>query len=145
MSTPSPALRERLAALGRELGAREGAHAEAREAACKHAEALRRVVAEGLDAFHRAAASGGALHLHIELGEVRSDDKHLRAVQFDLARGRHRAIVTVKSRSEVTLVGPFHAGKAEGPCESFPLDAEAEIAAALGRFLERFLTEAATP
>ena len=63
----------------------------------------------------------------------------------DLRRGRHQAIVTVKSRGEVTLVGPFRAGKVEGPCKSFPFDAEPEIEAELGSFLERFLHEAATP
>ena len=73
------------------------------------------------------------------------EDAAVRAVEFDLARGRHRAIVTVKARGEVTLVGPFHAGKTEGPCKSFPLAAEDEIRKALGDFLERFLTEAATP
>jgi hypothetical protein len=143
MITPLPALRERLAALGRELGARESEHAKAREVAWQHAEALRRVVADGLEAFHGAASCAGAPHLRIDLAEVQSDDKHLRAVQFGLARGRHRAIVTVKSRGEVTFVGPFHAGKPEHPCETFPL--EAEIGAALAAFLERFLVEAATP
>jgi hypothetical protein len=53
--------------------------------------------------------------------------------------------VTVKSRGEVTLVGPFRSGKEEGPCRSFPMDAELEISAALGDFLERFLDQAATP
>jgi hypothetical protein len=81
----------------------------------------------------------------VELSEPRPDDKHLRSVQFDLRRGRHQAIVTVKSRGEVTLVGPFHAGKSEGPCKTFPFDAEVEIEKALGDFLERFLEEAATP
>ena len=45
----------------------------------------------------------------------------------------------------MTLVGPFHAGKQEGPCKSFPFDAEAELEAALGDFLESFVAEAATP
>jgi hypothetical protein len=51
----------------------------------------------------------------------------------------------VKARGEVTLVGPFHAGKTEGPCKTFPFAAEAELQKALGDFLERFLAEAATP
>jgi hypothetical protein len=42
-------------------------------------------------------------------------------------------------------VGPFHRGKAEGPCLSFPFEAEAELRKALGDFLERFLEEAAQP
>ena len=53
--------------------------------------------------------------------------------------------MTVKSRGEITLVGPFHAGKTEGPCKSFPYGADDELRAALGDFLEEFLTEAATP
>ena len=76
---------------------------------------------------------------------MRADDKHLRAAQFDLTRGRYRAIVTARSRGEVTLVGPFHAGKTEGPCLTFPLDAGEDLRTALESFLERFLDEAATP
>ena len=41
-------------------------------------------------------------------------------MQFDLRRGRHAAIVTVKSRGDVTLVGPFRAGKVEKDSEAFP-------------------------
>jgi len=144
MPAPS-ALRDRLAAAGRELGAREASNEAAREEAWKRASALRRTVAEAIEAFHAAAAQAGAPHLRVDLGEARTDDKHLRSVQFDLTRGRHRAIVTVKSRGEVTLVGPFQAGKTEGPCKSFPFDAEAELGDALAEFLERFLSEAATP
>ncbi|MDX1648477.1 MAG: hypothetical protein R3263_01360, partial [Myxococcota bacterium] len=66
-------------------------------------------------------------------------------VEFALSRGRMRAIVTLKSRGEVTLVGPFKAGGKEGPCRSFPFDAGEELDAALGGFLEAFLREAATP
>lgn len=62
-----------------------------------------------------------------------------------LSRARHRAVVTVKSKGEVTLVGPFRAGKNEGPCRSFPFAEEAELDAALGDFLERFLEEAVAP
>jgi hypothetical protein len=138
-------LRERLAALGRELAAREAPHAEGLARARATAEALRRLVAEALAGFHAAARAGGALQLEVALGALRTDDKHLRSVQFDLRRGRHAAIVTVKSRGEVTLVGPFHQGKAEGPCKSFPLEAGAEIEAALGEFLASFLDQAATP
>jgi hypothetical protein len=43
------------------------------------------------------------------------------------------------------LVGPFHAGKTEGPCLTFPLDADGDLRAALASFLERFLEEAAAP
>jgi hypothetical protein len=138
-------LAARLEALGHALGAREAEHAEALSAARSCAEQLRERVVEGLERFHGAAKAEGAAHLRVEVGEIRIDDKHLRAVEFDLARGRHRAIVTVKSRGQVTLVGPFHQGKAEGPCLSFPIDARQDVELALGTFLEKFLEEAATP
>jgi hypothetical protein len=146
MSAPrlETALRERLAGLGRSLGDREAPHAAALAAARERAVSLRRAVAAGLDAFHGAAAAC-APELRIELSEPHLDDKHVRSVEFELRRGRTRAIVTVKSRGEVTLVGPFHAGKTEGPCKTFPFDAEVEIEKALGDFLESFLEEAATP
>jgi len=51
----------------------------------------------------------------------------------------------VKCRGEVTLVGPFRLGKAEGPCRSFPIDADAEIERALGDFLCAFVEEATSP
>jgi len=138
-------LRDRLAGVGRSLAEREAGEAEGLAAARRHAEALHRLVARGVDAFNAAAAEAGAPQLAVEVSEPRPDEKHLRSVQFDLHRGRHTAIVTVKSRGEVTLVGPFRTGKAEGPCLSFPFGAEAELEEALGDFLERFLEEAATP
>jgi hypothetical protein len=138
-------LREHLEKLGRELGSREAEHAAALEAARVRASSLREAVALGLSGFREGAAATGAPHLDVELSELRLDDKHVRSVEFDLWRGRYRAIVTVKSRGDVTLVGPFHAGKTEGPCKSFPFDAEDEIQNALAEFLERFLTEAVTP
>lgn len=139
------ALGARLAALGRTLGEREAAHRRDLEAARTCAESVRRTVADGLARFHEAAAGAGAPHLKVELSDIRIDDKHLRAVEFDLVRGRHKAVVVAKSRGELTLVGPFHVGKAEGPCRSFPFDARPDIEQALGAFLERFLEEAATP
>jgi hypothetical protein len=138
-------LRDRLARLGRELGMREAEHRAALDQARERAAALRAEVAGALEGWREAVAAAGAPQLAVALGELRPDDKHVRAVEFDLSRGRHRAIVTVKARGEVTLVGPFHAGKAEGPCKSFRLDAGDEIRKALGDFLERFLAEAATP
>lgn len=144
-TNPPGSLRQRIEALGRAVGEREAANRPARERAAEHASTLREFMAQELDAFHRSAAAAGADHLRIELSEPRVDDKHLHAVEFELARGRYRAIVTVKSRGEVTLVGPFHAGKVEGPCRSFPLEAGDEIRAALGEFLLRFAEEAATP
>ncbi len=95
--------------------------------------------------FHEAAGRAGAPHLRVEVSDLRVDDKHVRAVEFDLSRGRYRAIVTLKSRGEVTLVGPFCAGKTEGPCRTFPFSAESELNQALAEFLEQFLEEAATP
>jgi hypothetical protein len=139
------ALEARLAEVGRRLGARESEHSQALAAARSRAGELRAEVERALEAFHASAAGAGAPQLRVALGEVRLDDKHARALQFDLARGRCAGIVTVKSRGEVTLVGPFHRGKAEGPCLSFPFDAEAELRKALGDFLERFLEEAAHP
>jgi hypothetical protein len=136
-------LQERLRQLGRELATREREHAGALEEARRKAQQVRAEVAAALEGWHEAVA--GAPQLAVRIGEVRPDDKHIRAVEFDLVRGRHRAIVTVKARGDVTLVGPFHAGKTEGPCKSFPFGADDEIRKALGDFLERFLTDAATP
>jgi hypothetical protein len=138
-------LSERLGRLGAALGAREAEHRDAVAEAWRQAQTLRGEVADALAAFSSAAARAGAPQLAVKLGDARTDDKHLRAVEFDLTRGRHRAIITVKSRGEVTLVGPFHVGKAEGPCKSFPYAAQDELHAALGDFLEKFLAEAATP
>jgi hypothetical protein len=144
MST-SPSLLEHMAQLGRSLGEREAPHRDAITEAWRRAGSLRLEVDAALAAFARAAAHAGAPQLAVQLGDVRTDDKHLRSVQFDLARGRNRAVITVKSRGEITLVGPFHAGKAEGPCKSFPYGAHDELQAALGDFLEKFLNEAASP
>ena len=79
------------------------------------------------------------------LTEPRLDEKHVRSYEFDVRRGRHRALFVWKSRGELTLVGPFRTGKTEGPCRSFPTEAEAEIAAAVVEFVSSFLEEAATP
>jgi hypothetical protein len=131
--------------LGRSLGQREAEHQALLREARARAEGLRARVAEALDHFHQAAAGAGAPQLRITLSEVRPDDKHLRAVEFDLTRGRHRAIVTARARGDITLVGPFHAGKTEGPCLTFPLDSGDDLNRALTGFLERFLEQAATP
>lgn len=138
-------LGERLEALGRELGEREAAHAEGLARARHRADELRDEVAAALARFHAAAEKAGAPQLDAVASPVRVDDKHVRSYQFELSRGRHRAIVTVKSRGEVTLVGPFRAGKSEGPCRSFPLDASDEFQEALTSFLVAFVEDAATP
>lgn len=106
-------------------------------------------VAAAIEHFNSLVADA-APQLGVSLSEPRSDDKHLHATQFDLERGRYRAIVTVKSKGEVTLVGPFRLGKAEGPCRSFTFSGApdvvgADLEDALGDFLENFLEEAATP
>ncbi|HME73394.1 MAG TPA: hypothetical protein VKM54_26555 [Myxococcota bacterium] len=148
MSSPPPSLgelRQRLEEIGRHVGTQEAAHRAALEEAHRRADALRAAVAEALDGFHAAAAASGAPHLRIELGPTRLDDKHIRAVEFEIRRGRHLGIVTVKSHGEITLVGPFHAGKKEGPCMTFPFAAERELVEGLGGFLQRFLAEAVTP
>lgn len=146
-SQPSPSsdLAARLESLGRSLGERELAHRQGLEQARTQVERLREQVAQAFERFHAAAEGAGAPHLRIEVSPVRVDDKHLRSVEFELQRGRHRAIVTAKSRGEVTLVGPFRVGKPEGPCLSFPFEAQDELMAALGSFLERFAEEAASP
>lgn len=148
--TPGPAprglsLRDRLSAVGRAIGEREAGHQTALAEARKRADALQMRVADCVEAFHTAAARAGSPHLRIEVGPVHLDAKHVRAVEFAVQRGRHVALVIVKARGEVTLVGPFRTGKTEGPCRTLEWDADAEIEAALGDVLERFLEEAATP
>lgn len=135
----------RLEALGRELGEREAEHGVALERARSFAEKLRGQVAGALERFHSAAAGAGAPHLRVEVSPIRIDDKHLRAVEFNLLRGRHKAVIVAKARGDVTLVGPFRVGKTEGPCKSFPMESEAELQQALGDFLARFAEEAAAP
>jgi hypothetical protein len=142
---PEADLRSRLSAAGSLLGAREATHRSALEEAQKRCEALRALVVDSVDAFHTAAVAAGAPQLRIEVTPVRLDDKHVRAIAFEVRRGRHSGVVTVKSRGEVTLVGPFRSGKTEGPCRTFPWDAHDEIDRSLGDFLLRFLEEAATP
>jgi len=137
-------LEERLEKLGRSLAEREGAHSAELARARECADGLHARVASALQSFH-AVALGETPQLAIALSAPRPDDKHLRAVEFELSRGRHRAIVTVKSRGEVTLVGPFRTGKTEGPCRTFPIEAGDEVEAALGDFLVAFVEEAATP
>ena len=99
-----------------------------------------------LAAFHEAARAAGAAQLEVVLGATRARTTSTCAPSSSTCgAAATRRIVTVKSRGEVTLVGPFRQGKDEGPCKSFPIDAEAEIETALGEFLTRFLREAATP
>ena len=138
-------LADRMEELGQTLGTREAEHSAALDAAREKAGALHDTVREAFRRFHAAAEKAGAPHLEIEVGHVRPDEKHLRAIEFDVSRGRYRTVITVKSRGEVTLVGPFRRGGNEGPCRTFPIDADAEIETALLEVLERFLDEATTP
>jgi hypothetical protein len=137
-------LNARMEQLGRSLAQRESDHTAGLAAARKCVDELHGKVAASIESFHGGLA-GEVPHLALELTAPRVDDKHLRAVEFEVSRGRHRAIVVVKSRGEITLVGPFRAGKTEGPCRSFPIDATAEVDAALADFLASFIEEAATP
>lgn len=142
-------LEEKLAARGRELAAREAKQAGALAWARVLADALHERVSRALAAYH--AAVSDTKQLRVSQGDVRHDDKHLHAFEFDVRRGRHRVIVVVKNSGQVVLVGPFHMGKDEGPCRRVPVlvDADpspsAEVIEALGDVLDAFLVEAATP
>lgn len=138
-------LRERMAAAGRAIGARESQHSAALDVARRDCAVWHERVRAAIDAFHAEASASGAPHLRLEVGEPRLDEKHVRAMEFEIRRGRHVGLVIVKAKGELTLVGPFRTGKTEGPCRSLPRDADADIAAALGEFLERFVEEATTP
>jgi len=138
-------LDERLSEIGRRIGAREAAEREALDAARRRSERLHGLVASAIGEFHARCREAGAHHLEVVLTEPRPDEKHIRSVQFDLSRGRHKIIVISKTRGEVTLVGPFHVGKQEGPCATHPADADADIEAGLGDLLEAFLEEAFKP
>jgi hypothetical protein len=135
-------LGDRFERLGDRLREREAEYVDDLAAAHAYASRLHVTVAKALADFNAAA---GLPQLVVELGEVRADEKHVRAVEFDMQRGRHRAIITAKCRGEVTLVGPFHRGKTEGPCRSFPFGAGPELRDALADFLEQFLEAAAKP
>jgi hypothetical protein len=137
-------LSDRIEALARDVVEREARHAAAVADAHATAERLHEIVDSAIDRFN-AVVRESVPYLEVHVTPVRTDDKHLHAVEFDLERGRHRAVVTAKSKGEVTLVGPFRSGKNEGPCRSFPFEPQQELEAALAEFLERFLEEAAAP
>lgn len=137
-------LEERLAELARQLVERERNHSTDLNRAFEYANKMHTRLASALEEFH-ALTLPEAPQLSIELGEPGVDEKHLHAVQFDLSRGRHRAIFTIKSRGEITMVGPFRVGKTEGPCRSFPVTAEAEIELALEELVLSFIQEAVRP
>jgi hypothetical protein len=135
----------RAEALGRRLGELEASHQTELARAQRLADTLHSAASAAVRSFAAAARESGAPELEFAVGTPRLDDKHIRAIEFDLRRGRHGAIVTVKTRSEVTLVGPFRIGKAEGPCASFPMDSMDELEAAFGDFLDRFFELAMSP
>lgn len=137
-------LNDRVKAIAEDLVKRETAHADAIDRARAKASQLHGQVDSAIVLFNETI-SESAPYFRVDLSPTRVDDKHLHAIEFNLERGRHRAVVTVKSKGVVTLVGPFRAGKKEGPCLSFPIDESEDIDDALGAFLERFLEEAASP
>lgn len=137
-------LNDRIEVLARGLAQRERKHAEAIEKANHKAAQLHREISGAIDRFN-AVVGESIPYLAIAVSSPRVDDKHLHSVEFDLERGRHRAVVTVKAKGEVTLVGPFRAGKTEGPCRSFAFAAEEDLDDAMGDFLERFIEEASAP
>lgn len=137
-------LNDRIEAIAHDVAKREVVHEEALAQALNKAEELHNRVDEAIRRFNDVV-SKDVPHLEVIVSPPRTDDKHLHAVEFDLERGCHRAVITVKSKGVVTLVGPFRSGKKEGPCRSFPIAAADEIEDALGDFLESFLQEAAAP
>jgi hypothetical protein len=137
-------LHDRIKALAEDLVLRETAHADAIERARHKARELHERVDSAVELFNQTL-EGSAPYLRVDVSPTRVDDKHLHAIEFNLERGRHRAVVTVKSKGVVTLVGPFRRGKKEGPCLSFPIEQHDDIEDALGDFLERFLQAAASP
>lgn len=148
-TSPQAGLADALADVGRELGRREAEHSAALASARAKLLELHDHVREALERYHAEIEAAGAPHLRVEVGAPRLDEKHVRSVEFELRRGRWRALFIAKSRGEVTLVGPFRTGKTEGPCKSLPLDPPGvrspELDRALAEFVTRFLEEAATP
>ncbi len=137
-------LDERVKVLARAVAERETAHAEALARARFRAATLRDRVLPAIETFNRIVGDVSP-DLAVSVTPLRTDDKHAHAVEFDLERGRTRAIVTAKSKGQVTLVGPFRTGKDEGPCRSFAFEADDEIESALVDFVERFLEAATAP
>ena len=71
------------------------------------------------------------------------DEKHVDAVQFRIARGRHEVICVAIARGEgrMRVVGPFKRGKEEGPCAEAPLRG-AEVETLLEERLAALVREA---
>lgn len=137
-------LDERIKGIAEDVVERERRHADAMRSAAGELEGLRATVASAMDTFNATVASE-VPHLRIDVSPVRLDEKHLHAHEFEIARGRHRALVIAKSKAEFTLVGPFKTGKNEGPCRTFPFSERADLEDALDDFLTRFLEDATAP
>jgi len=103
---------------------------------------LRAAAEQRIGAFVETAGGLGAKHLvHVEVGPVEPDEKHVDCLQFKVRRGRHEVVCVGKSRGVVTLVGPYRAGKPERPCQEHPLPSP-EADRALHALLLQFLREA---
>lgn len=137
-------LEDRMQALATTVVEREQRHADDMRAAAEKLSSLRADVVSAMDRFNAGVAQA-VPHLRIDVSPIRLDEKHLHAHEFELARGRHRALVIAKSKGEFTLVGPYRTGKNEGPCRTFPFEAKADLDDAIIDFLERFIDEATAP
>ena len=137
-------LEERIDVFASALLKREAGHSDDLAKARIKADEVYKQVSTAMGRFNSAIESA-LPELQVEVTKPHLDEKHAHAIEFDLIRGRHRGIVIAKSKGEVTLVGPFKTGKNEGPCRTFPFSESAEIADALGDFLERFLEDATAP
>jgi len=105
-------------------------------------EALRLRAVGGVEAFREAARKNGAEHLcDVAVGPLEADEKHVDCLQFRVARGRFEGVCVVKSRGDVTLVGPYKRGKLERPCRDYPIRGP-EVDAGLDGWLLELLREA---
>lgn len=137
---------------GREFGAREAEQVHALAEARQLAEEFRDRVEKIIASFQQGLGEAGATHLCDRslfcISPVSLDDKHIRAVGFSVQRGRYKICVVVKTKGSVTLVGPFHLGKKEGPCRKFAVPANEtarhELEAELVDLLHAFFDEAMT-
>jgi len=92
--------------------------------------------------FAAAVREEGAPHLDLlRLDPVEPDDKSIRAFQIRIHRGRFRALVIVKDRAEVMLVGPFRQGSSEEPCRAIRTSEVADLDRSLDEPLEGLLAD----
>lgn len=143
---------QRIFQRGCEFGTREADQVHALAEARQLAEELRTRVVGIVEDFQRGLHKSGATHLCDEslfcISSVALDDKHIRAVGFSVRRGRYKIAVVVKTKGSVTLVGPFHLGKKEGPCRKFSVPTDEASRCELGEMLidllDAFFNEAMT-